>query len=106
MKVPNLENIHIIFHHKRPSTYCGMFSSTHIQEKGYTICKIFKGDELVGEGRADCSLEDNFSRPFGRYLASERTLEKAAPSLVYGEETSIREYIESFPSHKRYFKTK
>lgn len=112
MKIPNLDNVHVIFHHKLPQYIHSLdpaelglesdYPFISIKHKGYTICQIYRGEELVGEGRADCSLEDQFVRPLGRAIACDRALGVAA--IGDREENEIRKFVISLPSSKRYFK--
>jgi len=42
-----------------------------------TICRIFKGDKKIGEGKATCNPLDNFERTRGRKIAFKRALDAA-----------------------------
>jgi hypothetical protein len=102
MKVPSLEDVHIIFHHKKAfMTYDQKTHYTYLN-RGYTICKIYRGQELIGEGRADCSLKDinSFSRPFGRALSMKRAF---SDMLTIDEKSKIFDFVANLPGSQRYF---
>lgn len=111
MKIPNLDNVHVIFHHQLPTKMCqdvdywiGHIHVTGITKHapGYTICKIYRGEELIGEGRADCSLSDNFNRVVGRKWSLHRALLENK-KVSYEEFRAIVDYIRDLPTTKRYY---
>lgn len=101
MKVPNTENIHIIFHHDSHGyKIIDDWVVPYIEYgRKSTICRIYKDKELLGEGKAECSMEDQFSRSIGREYATLRALKNSNLDLENKEK--IINFVESFPSHKR-----
>ena len=48
----------------------------------YTVCKIFRGDEMVAEGVAECHPKDNFCKGTGRKLSLSRALQMLCPNKI------------------------
>lgn len=47
----------------------GLLPGTQTPYKGYSLCRVWQGENLLLEGKAFCSINDQFSKVKGRRVA-------------------------------------